>query len=350
LEVHHIKRYDDDIDDHDPENLITLGQQCHHWHHQQRPDELPVDLSAADERTLLGHDKQILAVLAEHGPSTTGEIVSELDMEKTAMAVRERCWLLMGLDQISPERETQLVDQDSETGEWGLADHIATSERGRIPEDARELLKRAEDERVRQMRARGYDREEVADIIGVTERRIRHKERRAKAYQFPLDVVAGSEARADYRDRGGDNCNEVTTEDAQSSESADEQSVGDTLEPADDVSDEQAPVAGDESPTPASELWPSVGSLARFPETEAYVFVLNVSSTHDRLQGVRTTGLSEETCTQIAATSEPSPLEHVADAVRLMVDGPHCSGDTDAYEPVSLETIVNPDLLMEAGN
>lgn len=52
------------------------------------------------------------------------------------------------------------------------------------------------------MWARGYDREEVADIIGVTERTIRHKERRAKAYQFPLDVVAGSEARADYRDRG----------------------------------------------------------------------------------------------------------------------------------------------------
>jgi hypothetical protein len=128
---------------------------------------LPVDLSAADERTLLGHNKQILAVLAEHGPSTTGEIVSHLDMEKTAMAVRERCWLLMGLDEIVADRETQLVDQDSETGEWRLADHIATSERGHIPDDTRELLKRAEDQRVRQMRARGYDREDVADIIEI---------------------------------------------------------------------------------------------------------------------------------------------------------------------------------------
>jgi hypothetical protein len=126
-----------------------LCQQCHHWHHQQRPESLPVDLSPADERTLLGHDKQILSLLAKHGPSTTGEIVSHLDMEKTAMAVRERCWLLMGLDEIVANRESQLVDQDSETGEWGLADHIATSERGRIPDDARELLKRTEDERVR---------------------------------------------------------------------------------------------------------------------------------------------------------------------------------------------------------
>lgn len=110
-------------------------------------------------------------MLAEHGPSTRDEIVSHLEMEKTAMAVRERCWLLMGLDGIVADRETQLVDQDSETGEWGIADHIATSERGRIPDDPRELLKRAEDERVRQMRNRGYDRTEVADIIGVTERR-----------------------------------------------------------------------------------------------------------------------------------------------------------------------------------
>jgi hypothetical protein len=51
---------------------------------------LPVNLSPADERILLGHDEQILAVLAEYGPSTTGEIVSHLDMEKTGMAVWER--------------------------------------------------------------------------------------------------------------------------------------------------------------------------------------------------------------------------------------------------------------------
>jgi hypothetical protein len=96
LAVHHINRDDAAINDHDPDTLITLCQECHHWHHQQRPDELSVDLAAADQRMRLGHDKQILAVLTEHGPSATGE--------------------------------------------WGLPDHIATSERGRIPEDTRELL------------------------------------------------------------------------------------------------------------------------------------------------------------------------------------------------------------------
>ena len=100
-------------------------------------------------------------------------------------------------------------------------------------------------------------------------------------------------------------------------------------------------MAGDET-TPSGDVWPSVGSLARFPETEEYVFVLNVSTTHDRLQGVRTTRLSDETCAQIAAAGEPNQLERVADAIRLMVDGPHCSGDSDTYEPVG-----NPELLMQ---
>jgi hypothetical protein len=39
--------------------------------------------------------------------------------------------------------------------------------------------------------------------------------------------------------------------------------------------------------------------------------------------------------------------ERIADAVRLMTEGPNCSVDADAYEPVPLETVVNPDLLME---
>jgi hypothetical protein len=196
------------------------------------------------------------------------------------------------------------------------------------------------------MRARGYDRAEVADIIGVTERTIRHNERRAKAYQFPLDVVAGSEARADYRNRGGDSCDETATEDTQSTESADERPAGADLEAADEANNEWATVAGDDAML-SGDVWLSVGSLARFPETEEYVFVLNVSSTHDKLQGIRTTRLSEETCAQIAAAGDPSQLERVADAVRLMTEGPHCSGDADAYEPVPLETVVNPELLME---
>jgi hypothetical protein len=48
----------------------------------------------------------------------------------------------------------------------------------------------------------------------------------------------------------------------------------------------------------------------------------------------------------IISVREYSQLDRVADAVRLVTDGPHCSGDTQAYEPVPLETVVNPELLM----
>jgi hypothetical protein len=196
------------------------------------------------------------------------------------------------------------------------------------------------------MRARGYDREEVAEIIGVTERTIRQKERRAKAYQFPLDVVAGSEARADYRNRGGDSCHEEDTGgDQQSVDSADESSVEGEPGVVDDASNQRAHVADDAALS--GDVWPAVGSLAQFPETDEYVFVLNVSRTRDKLQGVRTSRLSGETCAQIAAAGEPSQLERLADAVRLVTEGPYCSVEAEAYEAVSLETVVNPDLLME---
>ncbi len=166
---------------------------------------------------------------------------------------------------------------------------------------------------------------EIGEVVGVTARTIRTKERSAKAYQFLLDVVAGSEARVDYRDRGGDSCHEEDTGgDQQSADSADDSSVEGKPGVVDDASNQRAPVADDAALS--GDVWPAVGSLAQFPEAEEYVFVLNVSRTRDKLQGVRTSRLSEETCAQIAAAGEPSQLERLADAVRLVTDGPHCSG------------------------
>ena len=52
LQVHHIDRDPEGCAEHDPENLVTLCTECHHWHHQRRTDELPVSLSAADDREL----------------------------------------------------------------------------------------------------------------------------------------------------------------------------------------------------------------------------------------------------------------------------------------------------------
>jgi len=92
----------------------------------------------------------------------------------------------MGLDNVVEDR----IDQETDTGQWGLPDQIVHSERGRIPEDTQTLLQRAEDEQVRQALARGCDRETIAEVFGIVSRTTWHKETRANAYDFPLDAVS----------------------------------------------------------------------------------------------------------------------------------------------------------------
>ncbi|WP_229112163.1 HNH endonuclease [Halapricum desulfuricans] len=192
LHVHHQTRDPDDGDVHDPANLTVLCRRCHHWHHQQPTDrQLPVDLTDADQRELLGQDIEILRILAEQGPATTGDIVAELTGEFSAMTVRERLWVLMGLDTIVDERDRQIVDQDVTTGEWGLTGQITKSARGHIPDDPQILLQRAADERVRQALERGYDRDVVANVFDISKRTTFYKEKRAAAYAFPLEAFDG---------------------------------------------------------------------------------------------------------------------------------------------------------------
>lgn len=190
LHVHHIERDPDGMDMHALENLTTLCRQCHSWQHNQPSvADLPVELTEADMSELLPHDREILQVLGASGPSTTGEIRTALTADVSVMTVRERLWKLMGLDSKVESREQQVVDQDSESGEWGLLDQVAQSARGRIPDAPQLVLQRAADERVRRALESGYDRDIVADIFGVTERTTYHQEKRARAYQFPLDVI-----------------------------------------------------------------------------------------------------------------------------------------------------------------
>jgi len=76
-------------------------------------------------------------------------------------AVRERLAVLMGLDNMVESRDRQIVDQDVESGEWGLTEHIEHSARGHIPDDPQALLQRMEDEQVRQALERGCDRQDI---------------------------------------------------------------------------------------------------------------------------------------------------------------------------------------------
>lgn len=193
LEVHHKMDNPDTCKRHDPENLTTLCVDCHSWAHK-RPtgEDVPVTITDADRKVLLPHDYQILQILRRAGPLPTGEIQEALSLDLSALAVRERLYLMMGLDHEVESREEPLVDQDAMTGEWGLPEQIAESERGRIPDDMQVLSRRINDERVRRALARGCDRETVSEAFGIARRTTWHKQRRAQAYEFPLDAFDGS--------------------------------------------------------------------------------------------------------------------------------------------------------------
>jgi len=189
LHVHH-KQYDPEAwDVNDPANLISLCRACHNWAHK-RPStsEVPVGLCEEAESMLLEHDFEILQLLGSRGPLTTTELVDGLTTDMTSPAVRERLWLLMGLDVVCESQDAQVLDQDAKTSEWGLPTDITSSERGRIPEDRQTLIQRVEDERVRRALDRGCSREEVASVLDMHPRTTWHKERRARAYGFPLDA------------------------------------------------------------------------------------------------------------------------------------------------------------------
>ncbi|QKY22266.1 HNH endonuclease (plasmid) [Halolamina sp. CBA1230] len=191
LHVHHIEREPDGMGEHDEANLTVFCRRCHEWlHHQVDPADAPVQLTEADQAVLLAQDVEILEVLAECGPLRTSAVAAKLTVELTVTAVRERLWVLMGLDNRIEARERQLVDKDVETKEWGLAEQIETSSRGHIPADRQLLLQRMEDELVRRALERGCDRAAVVDVLGVSERSTFYKSKRARAYDFPLGAFS----------------------------------------------------------------------------------------------------------------------------------------------------------------
>lgn len=189
LQIHHLDRDPDQVDVHDPANLTVLCHACHTWYHQQpEPETLPVELTAADEREMLPQDREILQLLGANGPMRTGDIADRLSVDQSAMSIRDRLWQLMGLDKVVKGRERPLVDKDIETGKWGLPEQIEHSARGHIPSQTKTLLQRMEDELVRQALERGCNQETVADVFDVARRTTITKEKRARAYDFPLDA------------------------------------------------------------------------------------------------------------------------------------------------------------------
>jgi len=190
LHVHHIERDPDGMGEHDPANLTVLCRACHSWVHQQPPvDEVPVELLQEDWTELLRQDLEILQTLAAVGPATTGEVARALSVDLSPWAVRERLWVLMGLDNLVQARDEQIVDQDYKTGEWGLTGQVVRSSRGRVPSDPETLLQRIEDEYVRRALDRDCDRGAIAAVLDISERATFYKRERACAYDVPLDAI-----------------------------------------------------------------------------------------------------------------------------------------------------------------
>jgi hypothetical protein len=214
LHVHHIERNPNGIDENDLENLSTLCRSCHSWVHQQSTAaDAPVPLAEADLSVLLSQDIEILQFLDENGPARTGEIADRLTAELSVTAVRERLAVLMGLDNMVESRERQIVDQDVETGEWGLTEQIEHSARGYIPADPQALVQRVEDEQVRQALERGCDRDAIMDVLDVSRRTTFHKQKRAFAYGFPLDTFrrGGNGGQHPAGNTAGDSADEGTS-------------------------------------------------------------------------------------------------------------------------------------------
>ncbi|MFA9518462.1 HNH endonuclease [Halopenitus sp. H-Gu1] len=212
LHVHHIERDPVEMGEHDMVNLTLLCRSCHSWLHQQTTrDDAPVELTEEDLSVLLPQDIEILRVLARDGPARTGDIAAKLTADLTVSSVRERLWVLMGLDNVVETRDRQIVDKDVETGEWGLTDQIETSSRGYIPDDSQLLLQRMEDEQVRQALDRGCDRHMITEVLGVSRRTTFNKEKRAKAYDFPLEAFYNRGGRPTGIDRETDESSDGDT-------------------------------------------------------------------------------------------------------------------------------------------
>jgi len=100
LHVHHIERDPEGMDEHDMANLtpcaglVTAGSTS-----RAHPDDSPVELTeGGSEVCCFRRTSRFYGNLSENGPTRTGDIVSGLPSDHSVSAVRERLWVLTGLD------------------------------------------------------------------------------------------------------------------------------------------------------------------------------------------------------------------------------------------------------------
>lgn len=190
LEVHHKQDDPADCDLHDLPNLITLCVHCHYWQHSRPTPELPpVKITDEAAAVLIPVDFEIIDLLYREGPLPTEAIQDGIKSEKCRLALKDCLWRIMGVDNVVDDQH-QLIDQDAETGRWGLPYQIESSER-QLPSTIHEVVQRTIDSLVVEAHNRGYDREVISDVIDINPRTVNRIKHRGQAYDFPLELYTG---------------------------------------------------------------------------------------------------------------------------------------------------------------
>lgn len=178
-----------------PANLETRCLRCARWVAQMPSlDDLPpVIAEQLDDADIQGTWSEILQVLVEIGPATTGKILAEVSMQ-SHVGVRQAVYSLMSLDVREDTVANQLVVRDRVNGTYGLPWQIPEERRSRgtIPTDPDQRQTRALDEIVRRLYSTLGEHFEnpkpiIAEIVGREERQTWSMRRRAEAFQFPFN-------------------------------------------------------------------------------------------------------------------------------------------------------------------
>jgi len=190
LHVHHKTYEPDDCDLHDLDNLTTLCIHCHGWHHSRPTPDLPsVEITEEASVQLIPDDFEIIDLICREGPLTADEINDKITSDKCPLALKDCLWRIMGIDTVVEEQE-QLIDQDADTGRWGLPGQIEFSKR-HGPATIYETVQRATDRMIVEALDRGCDRETIGEVIDIDPRTVNRIKHRGQAYAFPLDRYTG---------------------------------------------------------------------------------------------------------------------------------------------------------------